>query len=95
MEVKYKDTIVVGPTGGTVELMEWIRKNGCPVLDHNYVNNTNGVCTLIVSSYDMGDDIDWWERHKSEGKELDGMYRYWTGYCFIFEIDSKFYYATR
>jgi len=99
----YNKTIKIDVFGlGTLDIMEWIRNNGCPNLDHTFFEDARGNYVAIVSKsseskFDTwlddiasGDEEPWFEYEgmkRAKSKYVSGMW--------LFLINGEYYYATR
>lgn len=98
----YHKTIKIDSLGaGTLDIMEWIRDNGCPNLDHTTFVDARGNDVAMVS---MGSESDFesWLDDIAAGNEswfeYDGMKRSKSKYVnglWLFLIDGNYYWATR
>lgn len=95
----YHKEIRLGIGAGTLDIMEWIRDNGCPNLDCTLFKDARGNDVATVS---MGDEsmfeatLDAMKEGIYEWFEYEGMKRH-CGCCgvFVFLIDNNYYWATR
>lgn len=92
------ETIFTDGDGGTIQIMEWIRDNGCPHLSyHIFKRQPNSRDYIMVSSIEepegllmlmeIDESVTWFDYNglKRYGNSLDG----WT-FC----IEGHYYYAT-
>ena len=80
------------PGSHTIAVMEWIRANNCPNLDHTIFYN-DGRYEGIVSREepDYIDDMDEYFRNASEYK---GMKKQYNGIAYEYLIDGNYYFMT-
>ena len=98
-----RKTIKIDALGaGTLDIMEWIRNNGCPNLDHtifedarrNFVamvsKSSVSKCATWLADIASGDEEPWFEykgMKRAKSKYERGMW--------LFLINGEYYYATR
>lgn len=97
----YHKEIQLGIGAGTLDIMEWIRDNGCPDLTHTIFVDARGNDVAMVSKGSEQefetwlDDIaeggeSWFEYHgmkRSKSRFVEGLW--------LFLIDGNYYWATR
>lgn len=87
---------------GTLDIMEWIRDNGCPNLDHTIFEDARGNYVAKVSKSSESEFAMWLDDIASGDKEpwfeYKGMKRAKSKYVsgmWLFLINGGYYYATR
>ena len=97
----YNKTIKIDALGaGTTDIMEWIRDNGCPNLDHTIFVDARGNDVAMVSK---SSESDMWLDDIASGNEepwfeYEGMKRAKSKYVsgmWLFCINGNYYWATR
>lgn len=94
----YKKTIRLDGLATTIPVMEWIRDNGCPDLDHTYFIDKYG--DVVIVSYmhkeEWGMTREYLEllTAKNDWFEHKGMKRRRECCGWVFLIDGHYYYAT-
>lgn len=99
----HKKTIKIDAFGaGTFAIMEWIRDNGCPNLDHTIFKDARGNYVVMVSSVDIcrfkGWVADMDRCDENPWFEYKGMKRTQSRFVrgiWLFLIDGNYYYASR
>lgn len=96
----YHKTIKIDAFGaGTLDIMEWIRDNGCPNLDHTIFENARGIHVATVSKGDesmFGATLEDLDIGLYKWFEYKGMKRHHGGCGFwLFLIDGNYYWATK
>ena len=98
----YNKTIKIDEIGvGTLDIMEWIRDNGCPNLDHTTFVDARGNDVAMVSMSSESEFESWLDDIATGDEswfEYDGMKRSKSKYVkglWLFLIDGNYYYATR
>lgn len=96
----YHKTIKIDALGaGTLDIMEWIRDNGCPNLDHTIFEDARGNDVAMVSKSDesmFSATLEALNIGLYKWFEYKGMKRHRSG-CgrWLFLIDGNYYWATR
>ena len=95
----YHKEIRLGIGAGTIDIMEWIRDNGCPDLDCTFFKDARGNDVAMVSKGDesmFSATLDALDIGLYKWFEYKGMKRY-RGVCgfWLFLIDGNYYWATR
>lgn len=98
----YNKTIKIDALGaGTLDIMEWIRDNGCPDLDHTTFVDARGNDVAMVSRGCESDFESWLDDIATGDEswfEYKGMKRSKSKYVkglWLFLIDDNYYWATR
>jgi hypothetical protein len=96
----FNKTIKIDVFGaGTLDIMEWIRDNGCPNLDHTTFVDARGNKVAVVSKGEesmFSATLEAIEIGLYSWKEFDGMKRHSGAKNFwLFLIDGNYYWATR
>ena len=94
----YKETIRLDGCATTIPVMEWIRDNGCPELDHTYFVDKYGDMAIVsyMHESEWGDIIDYLNKQGDEiWYDYKGMKRTRDIACgWVFLIDGHYYFAT-
>ena len=97
----YFRTIILDKPATTIPVMEWIRDNGCPSLDHTIFMDEFGdeMMVSLTSESELMATLNEIEEEIKEGNkpwfEYKGMYRHHTPYGWIFLINGELYWATQ
>jgi len=96
----FKKTILLKELATTIPIMEWIRDNGCPDLDHTMFAQSGCDVNwgMIVSLEYSGPIEEYIEKHNlpdlSEWFDYKGMKRLHESFWWIFIIGDNVYFAT-
>lgn len=93
----YKETIRLDGLCTTIPVMEWIRDNGCPELDHTYFVDKYGESAIVsyMHESEWAATMDYFEElGRGELFDYRGMKRYHDTIGWIFLIDGHYYFAT-